>query len=388
MEAKVVERRQAVERYRAGESVAAICRSLHRSRDWFYKWWHRAELGTAHWAEEQSRRPAQSPAQVSAEMTATILTTRRSLVARGLFCGAQAIAWELEDLQVRAVPSIRTINRVLAREGATSRRTGRYIPKGRPYPALPADRAGMRHQTDFVGPCYLRGPIRFYSLHSIDLATGRCAVTPVLSRSSQVTIDAVWAMWQRLGVPDHQQVDNDMVFYGSRTHPRGMGPLIRLCLAYDVEPWFIPPAEPWRNGVVEKFNDRWQQHGPLRTELRTFAELRRASRAFEQRHNAAHRYSKLGGKTPDAALATSGVRLRFPPTTSAPQHPLAKPERGRYHLIRFIRHDRRLDIFGEAFRVPATAVHTYVRATVDVAHQRLLVFLDGQIIDEHPYPLR
>ena len=47
-------------------------------------------------------------------------------------------------------------------------------------------------------------------------------------------------------------------------HPAGLGPLIRLCLAMGVEPWFIPPAEPWRNGIVEKFNDRWQQFGPLR----------------------------------------------------------------------------------------------------------------------------
>ena len=31
-----------------------------------------------------------------------------------------------------------------------------------------------------------------------------------------------------------------------------MGHLIRLCLTYGVEPWFTPPREPWRNGVVEK----------------------------------------------------------------------------------------------------------------------------------------
>ena len=46
---------------------------------------------------------------------------------------------------------------------------------------------------------------------------------------------------------------------GSPTHPRGMGPLIRLCLLYGVNLWFIPPAEPWRNGVVEKFNDHYRQ---------------------------------------------------------------------------------------------------------------------------------
>lgn len=47
--------------------------------------------------------------------------------------------------------------------------------------------------------------------------------------------------------------------FGSPTHPRGMLPLIRLCLHNGVEPWFIPMADPWRNGVVEKFNEHYEQ---------------------------------------------------------------------------------------------------------------------------------
>jgi hypothetical protein len=387
-EAKVVERQRAVERFRNGESVTAICRSLKRSREWFYKWQARAQSGDPDWATERSRRPVQSPTRVAEPLAAQILAMRQSLAARGLFCGAQAIAWELAELGLQDLPSVRTIHRVLARAAACADVPRRAVSKGRPYPTLRADRPGVRHQTDFVGPCYLEGPVRFYSLHSVDLATGRCAVAPVVARTSQVTIDALWSIWHRLGVPQHQQVDNETVFYGSLAHPRGMGPLIRLCLAHGVEPWFIPPAEPWRNGVVEKFNDRWQQHGPLRYRLDNFAALEQASRAFEERHNGGHRYTKLGGKTPDVALAHSGVRLRFPPTTLAPRHPLPKPERGRYHLIRFIRSDRRLDVFGEGFRLPAVAVYAYVRATVNVARQRLEVYLDDQPIAEHRYRLR
>ena len=60
-------------------------------------------------------------------------------------------------------------------------------------------------------------------------------------------------------IPNHIQVDNAMSFFGALTHPRGMGPLIRLCLHNYVEPWFIPMSEPWRNGMIEDFNDRYQQ---------------------------------------------------------------------------------------------------------------------------------
>ncbi len=110
-----------------------------------------------------------------------------------------------------------------------------------------------------AGPLYLRGPLRFCNLNSIDLATRRCATEPLIQRAGQSTVDAFWAIWQRLGLPDHQEVDNEWLFYGSPTHPRGMGMLIRLCLLYDVELWFIPPREPWRNGIVEGFNDHYQK---------------------------------------------------------------------------------------------------------------------------------
>jgi hypothetical protein len=80
--------------------------------------------------------------------------------------------------------------------------------------------------------------------------------------------------------------------------------------------------------------------------------------------------------------------LRFPATDRAPRHPLAKPEAGHYHLIRFIRSEGILDIFGEKFTAPPQATYEYVRATVDVRRQRLQVFLDDVLIDEHPYQLR
>lgn len=49
-EASVVVRQRAIERYGQGESVTAICRSLKRSREWFYKWQARAASGESAWA--------------------------------------------------------------------------------------------------------------------------------------------------------------------------------------------------------------------------------------------------------------------------------------------------------------------------------------------------
>jgi putative transposase len=382
----ILARQRAVARYLKGESATAICQSLGHSREWLYKWVRRQQGGGAAWADERSRRP-RAARQLDAPLVTAIVTARRSLQRRQLFCGAQAIAWELSELGVTP-PSLRTISRVIERHGLVTRQRGPYVPSGVAYPALHAERPGQVHQTDFVGPCFLRGPVRFYSLHSVDLATGRCGVQQLPNRSSQPTLDALWAIWSRLGMPEHQQIDNEMVFYGSRAHPRGLGPLIRLCLAMEIEPWFIPPAEPWRNGVVEKFNHRWRQFGPLRQALASRTAVDRANGTFEDRHNAHYRYSKLGGRTPNAVLAASAVPLRFPSDARAPRHPLPKPAHGRYHVIRFVRQDGAIDLFGERLRVPPEAVYAYVRATVDVARQQLSVILDGRVIDQHQFLLR
>lgn len=88
------------------------------------------------------------------------------------------------------------------------------------------------------------------------------------------------------------------------------------------------------------------------------------------------------------ALQRQGLPLRFPARDAPPALPLPKPETGRYHLVRFIRSDRRLDVFGEQFLLPPEAQYAYVVATVEVTRQRLSVTPDGEVIIDLPYQLR
>jgi len=382
------ERRWAVARVEAGDPVTTVAARLGHSRPWVYRWLARAQDGEATWLQDRSHRPVQLARATLGEVVEAVRLVRLSLYNQGLLCGAQNIRWELDELSVSPLPSVRTINRILAREGLTHRRTGRSIPKGTPYPALVAHTVNQAHQVDYVGPCYLRGPVRFWSLNTVDLATARCATEPVRSRAGQATVDALWATWQRLGIPEHVQADNELVCSGSPAHPRGMGSLIRLCLGQGIEPWFIPLREPWRNGVVEKFNDHYRSKFLTRVDVPDAAALSPAHRAFEEKHNSRYRYSKLGGQTPLTALQRTGQVLRFPASEAAPRVPLRKPETGCYHLVRFIRSDRRLDLFGERFLLPPEAEYAYVVATVHVERERLRVMLGADLVAEFPYPLR
>jgi putative transposase len=114
-------------------------------------------------------------------------------------------------------------------------------------------------------------------------------------------------------------------------------------------------------------------------------ELRQQSLIFEQKHNTRYRYSKLRGRTPQRALDQSRNTIRFPEATEAPRYPLPKPTTGRYHLVRFIRSDLVLDIFGERFKMPSEATYEYAVATIDVGKQRLIVGIDGGTIAEYEY---
>jgi hypothetical protein len=239
-----------------------------------------------------------------------------------------------------------------------------------------------------VGPCYLEGPVRFYSLNIVDTATVRCGLYPSLSKSGQTILDGFWGAWKRMGIPERIQVDNAMSFFGSPTHPRGMGPLIRLCLHNGVEPWFIPMAEPWRNGMIENFNDRYQQMFLGKVIMASEDDLRAGSLAFEQRHNTRYRYSKLKGDTPLKALAASHAKLRFPTEEEPPRHRLKKPEIGKYHVVRLIRSDLKLNVFGECFSAPPETMLEYVVATVDVKEQKLKLFLDNKQVKDFDYKLR
>ncbi len=81
--------------------------------------------------------------------------------------GAVAIQWQLEQLGVRPLPAIWTINRILKREGLLVKPT--YRPRSTPYPALQPAESSVGHQMDLVGPRYLKSKERFYGVHLIDV---------------------------------------------------------------------------------------------------------------------------------------------------------------------------------------------------------------------------
>ena len=134
-DAEIAARREAARRRLAGESPRAIARDLGRTRQWVAKWAARYDPHDPGWANGRSRAPKRVTRRTAAAVEAQVLEVRARLETNPWAqVGAPAIAWELEKLGA-AVPPARTIERILARAGATRReRARRRAPKGVPYP--------------------------------------------------------------------------------------------------------------------------------------------------------------------------------------------------------------------------------------------------------------
>lgn len=187
-------------------------------------------------------------------------------------------------------------------------------------------------------------------------------------------------------MPDFLQFDNELSFRGSNRYPRSFGLVIRLCLYFDVHPVFIPVGEPWRNGVIEKFNDTYNKKFFRRQWFPSYAALKRQSKNFQRFHNTHHRYSCLNGKTPlDMKLKEDFEPITLGPNTKLPR--LDFMPDGEVSIVRFIRSDRRLDIFGEKIEVPKDFVYSYVRAVIVTKIHKLQIYLQNDLVETFEYRL-
>ena len=152
---------------------------------------------------------------------------------------------------------------------------------------------------DLVGPRYIKGDGKFYSLNVMDLYSHQVYLESQRTKGDDQVASSLLKCWKVLGLPDFIQFDNELSFRGSNRYPRSFGLVLRLCLHCGVQPVFIPIGEPWRNGVVEHFNATYNRKFFRRQWFPSYATLKRQSKYFQRFHNQYHRYSFLKGKTPN-----------------------------------------------------------------------------------------
>src|SRR5262249_46021316 len=305
MQDEFTARQRAIALRLSGRSAKSICSALSRSEFWFHKWWRRYTESGAEGLYDLTRANHQVAQRISPELERTILSIRRRLQAhatpgtRYSLIGADAILAELKALSVRPLPSRRTIERVLQRNGLTAPRVrlAPLLPRQQ-YPGPQARASNQLHDVDLVGPIYLKGSgHRYYIWVAKDVFDGAVCLRLATSRRMNEVLGFLGESWKDLGRPAQVQLDNARELAGWGPAARTLSRVIRLCLRFGVSPVFIPKGEPWFNGGVEHFNG-WFQEPLLQRRFRRPVDLRRELAPPQGAGHTPDVPPRAGGKTP------------------------------------------------------------------------------------------
>ena len=370
-------REKALAMHQHGRSVSEIARELNHSRQWVYKWLDRYSSGRADWSTSISTAPKVRPNKTFSSLVDEVKAARLELERSPHHeSGAYAIFHHLKGKGIEP-PSVATINRILKQHGLVREKVS-YKKSGLDYPEAPIN----LHIMDLIGPCYLRGGARFYLLTIISNDTRHAGVYPMLSKGSRDVTQSVVSFWKSCSLPDFLQMDNELSFKGSNRHPRGLGLLLRTAIGLNVTPIFIPVGEPWRNGVIERFNQKVERTLLLQ-EHKDFDELLVHSQEFVEVHNQAHHYSTLSHKTPhqldeDMGLHFNPLRQDYE-VGERPQ--LDDWNLNEIHFIRLVRSDLKINVLNTEIHVSPKLQHTYVDACLLINKHQLLIRQDGTTVE-------
>ncbi len=248
---------------RRGQSLRAVARRFGVGVATVACWVKRAKgqrLDRLDWSDRSHTPHKTRRADTSLEDL--IVSTRRDLAHSDLGAiGADAIRQVLLGRKVVAVPSVRTINRILGRRGLLDGRTRIRRPpppKGWYLPKLAAAKVEL-DSFDIVEGLVIKGGPQVEVLNGVSLHGGRVVSWPTISPvTAAMTVGSLVEHWREVGLPGYAQFDNDMIFHGTHRYPDALGRVIRLCLSLGVVPVFVPPREMGFQAMIESYNGWWQ----------------------------------------------------------------------------------------------------------------------------------
>jgi putative transposase len=379
-------RRQIVAAVRAGSSFRAVARTFAVGVATVASWVHRAgkrRLDRVDWTD-RPKTPRHTQRTASA-VEGQVLQLRRELTASDLgSCGAWAIREALLERGVTPLPSLRTVNRILARHGAFDgrRRTRRPPPPLGWYLPEVARRQAELDSFDVVEGLAMQGGHRVEVLNGVSLHGGLVASWPGAAPVRAVdVVESLLEHWRAFGLPGYAQFDNDPIFQGSHFVRDALGRVSRLCLALAVVPVFTPPRETGFQAAVESFNGWWQ--------MRVWARCRPAT--LEAVADRSGRYVQAVRQQRAVRIEAAPSRRPFPTGWEFDVH--AVP-RGRLIFLRRTDEQGRVEVLGHRWRVAESWPHRLVRAEVDLDRARLRFYalrrrdpLAQPLLHEEPYQL-
>jgi hypothetical protein len=343
---------------RRGQSLRAVARQFGVGVATVAHWVERAKgrrLDRSDWSDHSS--VPQRTRRTDTSVEDLVLQARRELAHSDLGAvGADAIRQALLAQGSTAVPSVRTINRILGRRGALDRRhrTRRPAPpRGWYLPAVAAAQAEL-DSIDIVEGLVIKDGPQVEVLNAVSLHGGLVASWPVEAPvTSARTLTALVAHWREVGLPGYAQFDNDMIFQGTHRYPDALGRVIRLCLSLGVVPVFVPPQEMGFQAMIESYNGWWQARVWSRFQHAGLGDLQQRS----LRHVRALRAQRA------ARIEAAPHRRPFP---AGWELDLKKRPPGRLVYLRRTNAQGAVTLLGRTWQVSAVWPSRLVRCEVDL----------------------
>ena len=363
----IVERKLAIMQLKQGKTVSEVASNLGRHKNWVCKWRKRFEEEGWQGLRSHSRTPQKHGRKLASEIRAAIIEARLEIEAsaalgEGLkYIGGLAVRTKLKAKNVKPLPSVPTIERVL-------RETGLTKPKEQAqkeeiiYPHLQPTEPHQLCQVDIV-PHFLTGGQRVACFNGLDVVSRYGTGQPFAQRRSQDAAAFLIHLWQTVGIAYYTQVDNEGCFSGGMTHSHVLGTVVRLALEVGAELVFSPVSHPESNGFVERFHQDYDRHVWEDTYLANLDEVQQQSDRFFGLYRQREDHSQLAGQSPH------DHHYRLEPQLLAADfvmndHKLPLRE-GRIHFIRRVQADGAVRVLNVNWAVPNPNFSRGVWVTID-----------------------
>jgi transposase InsO family protein len=131
----------------------------------------------------------------------------------------------------------------------------------------------------------------FKTLSVLDEFTRECvAILVATSIRAETVITTLSKVMCRRGAPEFLRSDNGSEFTAQA---------VQMWLeAHQVGPTFIPPGQPWKNGFVESFHDKFRDECLEREWFHSLEEAQVVIEKWRKHYNTQRPHSSLGYQTP------------------------------------------------------------------------------------------
>ncbi|MEB2309953.1 MAG: integrase core domain-containing protein [Candidatus Brocadiaceae bacterium] len=272
-----------------------------------------------------------------------------------------------------------------------------------PSPYFKAEKIGDLHQTDLVGPRYLRGSnkvTRFYTFHTVDVAGHTTWASPFTDKQSISLCRHLLETGKNMGIPEISQMDNEMSATGGCRYPYSISQVVRLHLLLGIHVVFIPLGEPGRTATVESFNDLWQERVLRRHTCPTLARLRRVNERFLQYYQYEKPHRKLiqkehGTRFPGVLRDNAWKFLNHLPKRFTlelyrdAQGRLSLPiAKGKISFVRKVDFHGKVEINGVPYFIRRKLEGQYVVTAILTQRKKMVVKHENKIIKTFSFPIK